>query len=293
MEGKKKILLIIASIGTLLLVVPIIGLILFQAIGEHSYTNTTESVPSFYSNEKSLAPNGSNGKGTSRELNDSPSDQTKIIKTGNINKRVDNFSESEEKIRKISSENNGEVIYFVDEGEGNKRVLNIEIKVPVANFEKVFSALKEISGENIFSSIDMRDVTTEVMDLESRLKTFRSTEAQLLEILQKATSVTDTISVYKELNEIRANIESIEGQLKYYSTKTDYSTVRITLKQSSVGATLEDTPWKPLGVLKDAGRAYISFLKVLGTVLIYFIVFTAPVWVIYGIYRVVKKNSGR
>ena len=103
----------------------------------------------------------------------------------------------------------------------------------------------------------------------------------------------DTISVYKELNEIRANIESIEGQLKYYSTKTDYSTVRITLKQSSVGATLEDTPWKPLGVLKDAGRAYISFLKVLGTVLIYFIVFTAPVWVIYGIYRVVKKNSGR
>ena len=139
----------------------------------------------------------------------------------------------------------------------------------------------------------MRDVTTEVMDLESRLKTFRSTEAQLLEILQKATSVTDTISVYKELNEIRANIESIEGQLKYYSTKTDYSTVRITLKQSSVGATLEDTPWKPLGVLKDAGRAYISFLKVLGTVLIYFIVFTAPVWVIYGIYRVVKKNSGR
>ena len=106
MEGKKKILLIIASIGTLLLVVPIIGLILFQAIGEHSYTNTTESIPSFYSGEKSFAPNGSDGKGTSRGLNDSPSDQTKIIKTGNINKRVDNFSESEEKIRKISSENN-------------------------------------------------------------------------------------------------------------------------------------------------------------------------------------------
>ncbi|MGI5897719.1 MAG: DUF4349 domain-containing protein [Candidatus Dojkabacteria bacterium] len=296
MERRKKILIIIVSIGVLLLLTPIIALLLFSINKDNKYTKTTigkQSTPMYYRDEMAVAPYESNSIETSKSLDTSSVDRTKIIKTGNISKLVDDFNKSEEEIREISEKNDGEVMYLVDVGEGNRRVLNMEIKIPVENFDKVFSTLKEMEGENISSSIDMRDVTKEVMDLEARLKTSQNTEAQLLEILKKADTVTDTISVYKELNEIRANIESIQSQLDYYSNKTDYSTIRITLKQSSTGATLEDTPWKPLGVLKDASRAYISFLKVFVTLAIYILVFTAPIWVIYGIFRIVKKSSGK
>ncbi len=292
MEGRKKIFIIIASVGALLVLVPVIALLLFSTIQYDEDVTVREKLVRYSGNEDialDIGSKPSNGIATDRSF----SNESKIVKTGNITKLVDNFRESEEYIRKISDENNGEITYSRDSGEGNKRVLDIEIKVSVNNFEKVFLALKDMAGENISSTTDMRDVTTEVMDLEARLKTLKSTESQFLEILKKADSVTDTVSVYKELNQVRAEIESLEGQLKYYSTKTDYSTIRVTLKQSSVGATLEDTPWKPFGVLKDAGRAYVSFLKIVGTILIYFVVFTAPLWVIYGMYRVIKKSSGK
>ena len=59
--------------------------------------------------------------------------------------------------------------------------------------------------------------------------------------------------------------------------QTDYSTVQITITQSSTGSSLTDEDWRPIGILKDASRALVSFAKFLGTAVIWVLVFSPVV----------------
>ncbi len=63
----------------------------------------------------------------------------------------------------------------------------MQYKVKVDDFENFFNDLKNMDVEIGSASSGITDVTNEVIDLQARLKTYRNTEAQLLEIqkLQK------------------------------------------------------------------------------------------------------------
>lgn len=292
MERRNKILVIVGSILVLVLVLPFMSLLLFKY---HKSSEDISNTPSISINSgedfrEDIALHDDKGNSAPIDPSDSNYPEKRIVKTGNIVKSVDKFDESESNLRKIVDSNNGEIAFLRDDGEGSKRILNIRIKVPVSNFEKLFSDLKNMRGDNITSSANVSDITTEVIDLEARLKNLKNTESQLLEILKKANSVSDTVSVYKELNEVRGNIESLESRLKYYSNQSDYSFINVTLRQSSVGGRLEDSKWRPLGVLKDATRAYVSALKIFGTILIYAVIFLSPILFVYVIFRIVKKS---
>src|SRR5690606_1152594 len=135
----------------------------------------------------------------------------------------------------------------------------------VGDFENFFGKLKAMDVDFDSSSSGITDVTNEVIDLQARLRTYKNTEEQLLQIQKEAKSVTDTMAVYKELTDIRYKIESVESQLKYYSNQTEYSTVTIEVAQNNAGAMIEDDKWKPLGVVKNALRAFVAVLKALGS----------------------------
>ena len=215
-----------------------------------------------------------------------------IIKEGNLKMLAEDIDNTVKEIDIIASKYQAESQNTYDRGKGKNRSVNIVYKVRVFDFEKFFSELKDMDVEFDSSSSGITDVTNEVMDLQARLKTYRNTETQLLEIQRSAKTVADTMSVYKELTNIRYEIERIESQLKNYSDKTDYSTVSISIVQNNAGAMIEDDKWKPLGVLKNALRALVAVLKSLGSLLIWLVVFGIPTVVIVFVVRyIVKKRK--
>jgi len=215
-----------------------------------------------------------------------------IIKQGDLNVYADNIDDAMKEIDTIAKKYQAESQNTYDSGKGINRRINIVYKVKVADFENFFNELKDMDVEIGSASSGITDVTNEVIDLQARLKTYRNTEAQLLEIQKTAKNVTDTMAVYRELNTIRYQIESIESQLKHYANQTEYSTVTISVAQSNVGAVIEDDKWRPLGVLKNALRAFVGVLKGLGSVLIWLVVFGTPVVVIVLVIRyVVRKRK--
>lgn len=213
-----------------------------------------------------------------------------IIKEGNLRILAEDIDNTVKEIDIIAEKYQAESQNTYDRGKGKNRSVNIVYKVRVSDFEKFFSDLKDMDVEFDSSSSGITDVTNEVMDLQARLKTYRNTETQLLEIQRSAKTVADTMSVYKELTSIRYEIERIESQLKNYSDKTDYSTVSISVVQNNAGAMIEDDKWKPLGVLKNALRALVAVLKSLGSLLIWLVVFGIPTAVIvFAVRYIVKK----
>jgi hypothetical protein len=213
------------------------------------------------------------GKTSLQESPTSPEERD-VIRNGTITVSVDDIDATIAGVNTIKGQYNGEITYMADTGKGKDRVVTISLRVAEGKFDEVYNKLKELDGEYTFSGISANDVTETVVDLEARLKNLKSVERQYLEILKSARSVKDTLLVYEQLNTTRANIESIETSLEYYARQTDYSTIYMTISQSSTGAQFSDEPWEPVGVFKDAGRALLSFGKFIGSALIWVLVFS-------------------
>lgn len=210
-----------------------------------------------------------------------------IIRSGNISVAVDDIDGTLDSISGIKDSSNGTYVSLSDYGKGKDRVVSIVLKVEESKFDSVYAELKSLDGEYVNSSISESDVSDTVMDLEARLSNYKSVEQQYLKILETASSVEDTLAVYRELNEVRYNIERLEGDLKNIGNQTDYSYIYLYISQSSTGGTFSDEEWKPLGEFKDAVRALVEFAKFLGSAIIWVVVFipvlalvVIPVWLV-------------
>ena len=79
----------------------------------------------------------------------------------------------------------------------------------------------------------MQDVSEEFIDHEARLRTKKEVESRYREILKQAKTVQEILSVETEIGNIRSEIESIEGRLKYLSDQVSMSTLNITYYQKT------------------------------------------------------------
>ena len=73
-------------------------------------------------------------------------------------------------------------------------------------------------------------MTEEYIDLEARIRTQRALEAQFLEIMKGAKSVSDALEVQSELAKVRGEIERVESRSRFLENQTSLSTVKVTLQ---------------------------------------------------------------
>ena len=72
-----------------------------------------------------------------------------------------------------------------------------------------------------------RDVSTEFFDLEARITNKIETEKRFREILEKATSVEEVLSVERELSRLREEIDRLQGRKKHLKSRIEMSTVTV------------------------------------------------------------------
>ena len=215
---------------------------------------------------------------------------SEYIKTGQLELLVDDIDAAKESLDDIKNSYSGEYTYSYETGDGLERYVYLTLKIKSSDFEKVFEEISNIDGEVDYSYTDVTDVTQEYVDLQSRLDNAEAVETQLLEILQSAETVEDTLSVYTELASVRENIEVLKGQIRYLDSQTDYSYITVKFSLSSTGGDISEEEWKPLGVLKNALRALVVFGKAIVNMFIWILVFSPVGLVAWGIYWVANKK---
>ncbi len=215
-----------------------------------------------------------------------------IIKTASMNMAADDMDKTLASVEALETEYNASTTNLQDSGKGVDRYLYMTIKVEESKFQELYNKLKALPGEFTYSSIGASDVTESVTDLESRLANLQKLETQYNDILKTAKTVDEILSVQKELSTTRTEIESIQTQLKNIDNQTSYSYITLTVSQSSTGTQLSDNEWRPLGILKEAGRALVGFAKFLGTGLIYVLVFSPVIAaVVVPVVLILKKTK--
>jgi hypothetical protein len=82
-------------------------------------------------------------------------------------------------------------------------------------------------------NINANDVTTYVLNIDSRLNSLLNEKADLEEIKAEAKTTSEKLEVQSQLRYINQDIEILEDQKNYYETSVSYSTLSLEIREGS------------------------------------------------------------
>jgi hypothetical protein len=211
-----------------------------------------------------------------------PAEQERmIVRTGDMSLVVEDLSQTIEDITQMSLAFGGYVVSSYIHGEEENMRGWISFRVPDDKFETALEQLRDMAVRVESEQTYSQDVTEEYIDLQARLGNAEATEQQYLALLDKAEEIEDILDIYDYLSRIRQEIEQLKGRMQYLEQTTSTSLISVSLEpeEAVVGA-----GWSALEVLKAAARGLVTAGKVLGTIVIWILIFI-PIWgTILGIF---------
>ncbi|MGG6239489.1 DUF4349 domain-containing protein [Nodosilinea sp. AN01ver1] len=126
--------------------------------------------------------------------------------------------------------------------EGAAQQVSLTLRVPQAELNQVLDALRPL-GTVQQQSLTAEDVSSQLVDLEARLKNLRQSEAALLQIMERSGEISHVLEVARELSTVRESIERMAAQQQNLKRQVAYSQIALTL-QSPV---TQVTPLRPVG----------------------------------------------
>jgi hypothetical protein len=175
-----------------------------------------------------LAPKKYESGGADKNLDGSLTQiEQKIIKQASLRFETYNLEETYKQIQTAVKQSQGKVQSDSEGKDYGTPYRNITIRVPSQNFDNFINTISK--GVSYFErkEITAEDVTEQYIDLTTRLKNKRKLEERYLQILQKATKISEILEIEKQISIIREEIEAKEGQLKYLESRVSESTVTI------------------------------------------------------------------
>jgi hypothetical protein len=109
----------------------------------------------------------------------------------------------------------------------------IVIRVPTAKF---FDAVKKLDGmgDTLHKDVQVEDVTEQYLDVSLRLRNAREVRDRIAALLANAKTVEDSLKVERELERLSAEIERMEGRLKFLRDRAAFSTITISFQAMQV-----------------------------------------------------------
>jgi uncharacterized small protein (DUF1192 family) len=156
----------------------------------------------------------------------------KIIKDGRMGIKVKDIDKAKESVNESVKTHGG---YYANESFYNsdyESVYNLVIRIPAKNFEKFIAEIESGDNEILNKEIDARDVTTEFIDLETRLENKRNYLKRYKELLSQSKTISDILEIEERIRGLQEEIESTEGQLKYLNDQVAHSTLNLTITKT-------------------------------------------------------------
>lgn len=170
-----------------------------------------------------------------------PADDRQVISSASVSVEVEDVRSAVTELRAVVETLGGFVEQISTSGGTSPERGTATVRVPRQDFftavERI-EALGEVQGEHL----GQEDVTGQAIDLEARLLSEQRKEASLLELLDRATTVSDVLTIERELSRVRAEVERLQGQIAFLERSVDLSTITVTLTAPQAEVRLSGPP---------------------------------------------------
>jgi hypothetical protein len=120
-----------------------------------------------------------------------------------------------------------------DEGL-DRKVYVLKVRVPAKSFGFLVDTVSASADKIDAKNISIKDVTTQYIDMKTRLENKQKLEHTYLALLGQAKRMADVLQIEQKITEIRSDIESSQGELNYLVKQVAYSSLDITFYSRSI-----------------------------------------------------------
>ena len=158
-------------------------------------------------------------------------DSAKIIYTANLTLESKDYEAARSALDSALAEAGG---YLESSSEysdvGSSRSVNLTFRVPEENYQSFLDAVAQ-AGNVTYKSQQADDVTTQYMDVETRLANLEAQRTRLQELQAQADNLSDLLQIETSLTDVQYQIESWQSQLDWYSNQVQQCTVYVNLNE--------------------------------------------------------------
>lgn len=264
----------------------------------------TKSAPSISKNSSDLAmgndSNGTNNTNTQNTTNTTkPKDNSKIVKTANVELQTKTFDKTVNSILKSVEDKGGYIQNsksYGSDDEDNTREADYTIRIPKDYFETFLSNVGNL-GKVISCSTTGDNISSQYYDTQAHIKALQVQEQRLLELIKQSGSLKDMLEIENQLSSVRYQIESLTSTMKNWDNEVDYATVNInihevkelTVKPVSYGGKIKQTFSTSL---KSLGEVLKVLLLIIIAIVPYLVIIIPASIIIYIVYKK-RKNADK
>ncbi len=223
----------------------------------------------------------------------------KIIRTGNMTIKTQQYDADYEALKALMTENGGyfESVSVSGDGKESMRRTSLTLRVPSQNLDAFLSGAGKIGTVSSYSE-SSDDVSESYQDIQTRLNTQRAKLERLTALMAQAEDIADLIELEGAVSETQYLIDSYQGRLNGYDSKVQNSYVYITLRElSDNSGEGEKTPT----LFDRIGEAIAASFGAVGEMLEAFVIFAVAAlpWAViiggvgYGTVRLFKTRRAK
>ncbi|WP_407288278.1 DUF4349 domain-containing protein [Streptomyces sp. BP-8] len=166
----------------------------------------------------------------------------------------------------------------------------IVLRVPPEEYDAVLGRLSGL-GKLLSREVSAKDVTDQVVDVDSRIKSQRASVSRVRALMEKATTISDIVSLESELSTRESSLESLEAELKSLKERTGMATVTLLLRQPD--AEVSGAPEEPAsfsGALSGGWQAWKAALRWVLVAIGAVLPFAVTAALLYVLWRLVRDR---
>lgn len=143
------------------------------------------------------------------------------------------------------------------------RSASLTVRIPAKDLDAFVDKVGEIT--NIVSNQKtVKDVTLSYVATESRMKALQTEETRLLELMARAETLNDLLTVEKRLTEVRTELEQVTSALRVFDNQVDYATIHLSVSEVKEFTQVSEpeTVWQRIGAgFKKSLKGVGNFLE--------------------------------
>ena len=199
----------------------------------------------------------------------------KMVYTANMDLQTLSFDQADSDISALVEEMGG---YFEQRSISNRssgyRYAEYTVRVPAEKFNDFCSQMGTLC-HLVYKNESADNITESYYDTQSRLVTAQTKLERLQELLRRAESMEDIITIESAISETEWTIENLTGTLRTYDSLVGYSTIYMTLHEVYE---LSGQGQAPVTFGDRLGESFLDGLKAIGRTAQNFAVWLAYSW---------------
>ncbi|MDV9201305.1 DUF4349 domain-containing protein, partial [Streptomyces sp. Wh19] len=206
------------------------------------------------------AEKGTAGSPSQRRKTDALPSGTHVIRTAALSVEVRNVPKAAAVARSAAEGSGGLVADEKTERvDDTHDMSHLVLRVPQGEYDAVLKRLAG-TGKLLSRTSSAKDVTDQVVDVESRIATQRASVARVRKLMDQAEKLSDVVTLEGELSSRQATLESLLAQQASLKDRTTLATITLELTEPETAAKDGDDDPGFLDALGGGWHAFVTAL---------------------------------